>query len=192
MPRSASNAKPTKVQKICTLWTHDDNFSREDIVFNADKFTEIHTSPGTLLQIVTIDSGTAVRDFQVDAKATQANTSQSKAGTRSKEAAGAGHHGAGRRGFITITIDENGSTIPGGRDIDVEKAYVFAVAALPADLKSKHANLQVGWPNDYRNELTVGRFPSQKESRKSLGSAIVCKPLWLRCGIAILSRACRC
>ncbi|KAH8728688.1 hypothetical protein GQ44DRAFT_646426 [Phaeosphaeriaceae sp. PMI808] len=142
MPRSMSNAQPTRVQKICTLWTHDDNFSRDDIVFNGDKFPEIPTVPGTLLQIVAIESSTAVRDFQTTVKSTQLDGSQTIGETYGRDASANGLPRKARRGSTTITVDENGSAIPGRREVGAEKAYVFAVTALPADLKSKYANLQ--------------------------------------------------
>jgi len=155
-------------------------------VFNGDKFPELPTTTGTLLQIVTIDSGTAVRDFQSDAKSTQPDAPQAKGQHLAKGAGANGLPGRGRRGSITVTIDENGSTIPGGRDIDIEKAYVFSVAPLSADLKSKHANLQVGWLWQIcKYELTSCRFQSQRELRKSLVSAIVCRLSWLRYDIIL-------
>jgi hypothetical protein len=143
MSRSVSNVKATRVQKVCTLWTHDDNFSRDDIVFNGEKFPEIPTAPGTLLQIVGIGSATAVRDFQTSAKSAHSDGPQARSENITSEPNTHPSPARTRRGSITITIDENGSTYPGGRDIDAKKAYVFAVTALPADLKSKYANLQV-------------------------------------------------
>lgn len=156
MSRSVSNTKTTRVQKLCTLWTHDDNFSRDDIVFNGDKFPEIPTPPGTLLQIVTIDTGTAVRDFQATAKNVQVEAAHIK-----HETVAPSSSGTGRRGSFTVTIDENGSKVPGGRAIDAEKAYVFAVTPLSADLKSKHANLQVGCASadcDHKLTYTKGIY----------------------------------
>jgi hypothetical protein len=138
-----SNAQKPRVQKVCTLWTHDDNFSRDDIVFNGDKFPELPTVPGTLLQIVGIDSGTAVRDFQSTTNSAQPHVPQAKSGDIARDNGLSGVPKRTRRGSITITIDENGTTLPLGRDIDEAKAYVFSVTVLPADLKSKHANLQV-------------------------------------------------
>jgi hypothetical protein len=143
MSRSVSNSQTTRVQKVCTLWTHDDNFSRDDIVFNADKFPELPTASGTLLQIVGIDSATAVRDFQPSAKGAQPDATHSRNGNIVQDHIAHRLPKRTRRGSVTITIDENGSKFPGGRDIDDEKAYVFAVTALPADLKSKYANLHV-------------------------------------------------
>jgi hypothetical protein len=144
MSTSVSNNKTTRVQKVCTLWTHDDNFSRDDIIFNAEKFPEIPTAPGTLLQIVALDSSTSVRDFQSTATGSQASAPQTKDGSVPRDSGANTLPKRPRRGSMTVTIDENGSSFPGGRDIDAEKAYVFAVTALPADLRSKHANLQVG------------------------------------------------
>jgi hypothetical protein len=144
MSKSVSDARTTRVQKVCTLWTHDDNFSRDDLVFNAEKFSEILTATGTLLQIVALDSGTAVRDFQSAVKGSQHDVHQTKDGIHARDTGANGLPRRPRRGSTTITIDENGSSFLGGRDIDTEKAYVFAAAPLPADLKSKHANLQVG------------------------------------------------
>lgn len=134
----------TRVQKICTLWTHDDNFSRDDIVFNGEKFAELPTEPGTLLQIVAPHSQTAERDFQTTpaVRNPKLGSPIAKAtGTNSSNANPSG--GRTRRDSITITVDENGSTLPGGRNIESEKAYVFAVTKLSPDLKSKHANLQI-------------------------------------------------
>ena len=143
MPKSVSNTKQARVQKVCTLWTHDDNFSRDEIVFNGEKFPELPTAPGSLLQIVPINSGTAIRDFQSAVKNTQNETSQAERESAGKDTSADSQSKRSRRGSITITIDENGSTIPGGRDIATEKAYVFVSKALPTDLKSKHPNLQV-------------------------------------------------
>jgi hypothetical protein len=157
MSRSVSNSQRTRVQKICTLWTHDDNFSRDDIVFNADKFPELPTACGTLLQIVGIDSATAVRDFQPPAKGTQLDASHSRNSNIVQDHIANRLPKRTRRGSVTITIDENGSKFPGGRDIDDEKAYVFAVTALPADLRSKYANLHVSCVRKgCRLKLTIG------------------------------------
>jgi hypothetical protein len=145
MSRSVSNAQTTRVQKICTLWTHDDNFSRDDIVFNADKFPELPTAPGTLLQIVGIDSATSVRDFQPPSKGAQPDVAYTRSVNIAQDHIAHRLPKRTRRGSATITIDENGARFPGGRDIDDDKAYVFAVTALPADLRSKYANLQVSY-----------------------------------------------
>lgn len=143
MSKSVPSIKQTRVQKVCTLWTHDDSFSREDIIFNGEKFPEIRVRPGSLLQIVAINPGTAVRDFQPTAKNTQTEAAQARGEYANRDNGGDSYSKRSRRGSLTITVDENGSTLLGGREVDVEKAYIFAPKPLPADLKAKHANLQV-------------------------------------------------
>jgi hypothetical protein len=143
MPKSISSSKQTKVQRICTLWTHDENFSRDDIVFNGDKFPELPTAPGSLLQIVAIHAGTAVRDFSSSTRAPPHESAQATTTEPVSKDTTDSQSRKSRRGSFTITIDENGSTIPGGRDVDAEKTYIFASKPLPQDLKSKHANLQI-------------------------------------------------
>ena len=133
----------TRVQKLCTLWTHDDNFSRDDVVFNRDKFPELPTAPGTLLQVVAVDSSISAQASRATESGVRTDTQQT-AGRGPTTGFGTNEpRKKGRSGSITITIDENGSTLPGLRDVDVGKAYVFAAATLPLDLKSKYPNLQV-------------------------------------------------
>jgi hypothetical protein len=142
MPKSLSNSQNARVQQVCILWTHDDNFSREDIVFNSEKFPELPIDPGSLLQIVAIHTDDAVRDCHPGSKSAQHDI-QTKLESVAKSSGTGADQKRNRRGSVTVTIDENGSTMPGGREIDSEKAYVFVPKALPADLKSKYANLQV-------------------------------------------------
>ncbi|KZM26823.1 intracellular signal transduction [Ascochyta rabiei] len=142
MPKSIASSKQARVQKICTLWTHDENFSRDDVVFNSDRFPELPITPGSLLQIVAVNPGTAVRDFSSSTKVPPHDSAQAKAESVSKDAAETQSRRS-RRGSFSKTIDENGSIVPGGRDIDTEKTYIFAPKPLPHDLKPKHTNLQI-------------------------------------------------
>ncbi|KAF7579290.1 repeatmulti-domain protein [Pyrenophora tritici-repentis] len=142
MSKSVSNQQQARVQKVCTLWTHDDNFSRDEIVFNGDKFPELPTGIGSLLQIVAIHTDNAIRNFHAGPKSAH-DVAFHKFDTWPSSSNIHSHSRRHRRDSITVTIDENGSTIPGGRDIDADKAYVFVPKVLPADLKSKYPNLQV-------------------------------------------------
>jgi DEP domain-containing protein 5 len=146
MSASVSNIKPSRVQKICTLWTHDDNFSREEFLFNGDKFPELPTTLGTVLQIAHINSGTTIRDFQPQGRNAHDNRARKTPDRCGRDASADSNSKRGPPECSTITIDENGAAIPGGREAGTEAAYVFAAKALPADLKSKHPNLQVSTP----------------------------------------------
>lgn len=143
MSKSTIGSKQTRaVQKICTLWTHDENFSKDDIVFNSDRFPELSATPGTLLQIVAINAVTTARDFSSSTKLPNQDVSQNKAEVQAKDAADAQSR-PGQKGSLPKISDENGSTIQGGLDVDADKTYIFAWKPLPQDLKTKHATLQI-------------------------------------------------
>lgn len=181
MSPSVSEFKQARVQKVCTLWTHDDNFSRDDIVFNPEKFPELPASPGCLLQIVAIESGLAARDAKEKQNSTQSHVSRGHHFGEMIIPDTESHLKPQHRGTNTITIDENGSTIPGGRNANIEKAYIFVSRVLPADLKAKHTNLQVTCAimPEYTSSPTY-RCPSRKESQKCLAFAIGCRSLFPR------------
>ncbi|KAF1839372.1 hypothetical protein BDW02DRAFT_150147 [Decorospora gaudefroyi] len=185
MPKSVSNIQQARVRKVCTLWTHDDNFSRDEIVFNAEKFPELPTSPGSLLQIVAIHTDDAARGFHTGSKSNQQDGTQLKGESAPKETGGESRRKKNRRGSITITIDENGSTIPGGREIDAEKAYIFVPQTLPADLKSKYTNLQVSISEKiakvfgFRNRMQVIVTEADEDMREAHHVEIVFRDEYL-------------
>ncbi|KAL5441271.1 hypothetical protein PMIN07_004318 [Paraphaeosphaeria minitans] len=142
MSRPIVSGKRTRVQKICTLWTHDDNFSRDDIVFNSDKFSELPATPGSLIQVIALEYGTATRDFQSSSRNVGNDGIQAKVDDF-KDAATDSISRRSRRGSIKVTLDENGSIIQEDREVDTDRSYIFVAKPFPADLKSKHSNLQV-------------------------------------------------
>ena len=143
MSKSAANSRPTRVQKICTLWTHDDNFSRDDVVFNCDKFPELPASPGSLIRLIAIKQTTAVRDFQALSKSSAKETNQSKADEGARSIRPDSHSRRSRSHSLMLTLDENGAVVQGGRETDPEKSYIFVAKSMTADLRSKHPNLQI-------------------------------------------------
>jgi hypothetical protein len=144
MSKSAASTPRTRVQKVCTLWTHDDNFSRDDVVFNSDKFAELPGTPGRLIQVIALKHGTSVRDFQTTSKIPAKDPGQANAHEPSKSSTPEPHSKRrGRRGSIKVTIDENGSVIQESREVDLEQSYVFVAKPFPADLRAKHPNLQI-------------------------------------------------
>ncbi|KAF2703601.1 hypothetical protein K504DRAFT_495416 [Pleomassaria siparia CBS 279.74] len=143
MSKSVVSVKRTRVQKVCTLWVHDENFSKDDVVFNGEKFPELPATPGSLIQIMRIKQATTVRDFQATSNKTAKDTSQSKTDDSSKDGAHETHSRRTRRGSVVETIDENGLSIPGGREVVPDKSYIFVATATPTDLRSKYSNLQV-------------------------------------------------
>ncbi|KAK8161263.1 hypothetical protein BKA80DRAFT_205850, partial [Phyllosticta citrichinensis] len=142
MSKSANLASP-KMQKVCTLWTHDTQFSREDVVINLDRFPELSITPGTLVKIVALSQNTAVRDFQeVPRSSSQDGGRRIKLETTRHASSTLGSR-KNRNGTFMVTLDENGHRVQGGREIDAQKTYVFIAKAMSQDLKTKYPNLQV-------------------------------------------------
>ncbi|KAF2102870.1 hypothetical protein NA57DRAFT_52416 [Rhizodiscina lignyota] len=140
-------AKRRKIQKICTLWTHDKTFSESDVVFNLDKFPELELNPGSLAKVVALgQNNIAVRDFQQTPQ-NVASGAQARSGTNIESTtdlpASDGAPRRERRASLTVTIDENGSQIQNGRPVDAQRAYVFVVQDATAEQKSKHTSLYI-------------------------------------------------
>ena len=142
MSKPTIDRKRTRVQKVCTLWTHDDNFSKEDVVFNGEKFSELPATPGSLIQVIALKYGTATRDFQPPTRVPAHENGQIKQDD-SRDTNTDSHSRRSRRGSVKLTLDENGSVIQDDRELDMDKSYIFVARPFPADLKSKHSNLQV-------------------------------------------------
>src|SRR6266702_2904302 len=107
MSKSAANIRPTRIQKICTLWTHDENFSRDEVVFNIDKFVELPIAYGSLARILALKQ-TAVRDFKTTPKTSSVDPRQSKVGEVQGDPVLETQPKTARRHSVTITLDENG------------------------------------------------------------------------------------
>lgn len=143
MSKSAANVRPTRVQKICALWTHDENFSRDEVVFNIDKFVELPIASGSLARILAIKQTTAVRDFQTALKTSPVDPRQSKVDEVQRDLVPETQPKKAPRRSVTITLDENGVAIQGSRDVDPQKSYVFVTKPMSPEQKAKHPNLQV-------------------------------------------------
>ncbi|KAF1814160.1 hypothetical protein P152DRAFT_456390 [Eremomyces bilateralis CBS 781.70] len=128
----------SRIQKICTLWTHQEGFSKEDVVFNADRFQELGLLPESMAQIIPIKQGGAVMGFQNETfgslKDDAGRTSGQTNNLQKK------HDSSESR---PITLDENGVQIPGGKAVDAEKAFIFITKDATPDLKTKHPGLHI-------------------------------------------------
>lgn len=134
----------TRVQKVCTLWTHDENFSRETVVFNDEKFPELKLNPGALVQIIGLRQASSVRDY---AKSQEGKIFKSNGSTRSEQ-----HYARSRsrRSSMRVMLDESGAEIPGGRELDQEKSYIFVAKPMAAELKTRQPGLQVMFDDQFK------------------------------------------
>lgn len=119
MSKATSSSKAPRLQKVSTLWTHPESFSREDVLFNADHFSELGLHAGSLVQIIALKQSTANRDFE---------------GAASGKAQG---------NSGVVTLDENGTPIKGGRDVHKHISFLFVVKPMSPEIRKKRPDLQV-------------------------------------------------
>ncbi|KAF2268804.1 hypothetical protein CC78DRAFT_613045 [Lojkania enalia] len=173
MSKSATSVPHTRVQKVCTLLTHDENVSKEDVIFNSEKFPELPASPDSLIQIVALKQATAIRDFHTTSKNLAKDAGYSRTDDGSRDSFLEHHSRKGRRGSVMMTIDENGSLVPGGRDIDPDKSYIFVAKPLPADLRAKSSNLHVSISEKiakvfgFRHRMQVVVMPADEDTHSA-------------------------
>jgi hypothetical protein len=160
----STRASVQRVQKFCTLWTHDASYSSEDVVFNLDRFKELGFDNGSLAQIILLrqGQGTAVRDFQDGSHITEEAKTRPDSPFKPKAHS---HHDhpvlRPRSDSMTLTFDEAGVRIPGTKRIEVQRSYVFVVNDAPPELKARYASLQISVSNavasafGFRNRMQV-------------------------------------
>src|SRR5438876_870539 len=56
--------QPKHVERICTLWVHEDNPPREDVIMNFNLFPKGSVRAGDLTEIVALRANSEIRDFQ--------------------------------------------------------------------------------------------------------------------------------
>ena len=138
---SQDERKTQRPFKICTLWVHEENFSKEDIVFNASKFVECAIQAGSLARIIAIKPATAVRDFQN----TNDLTNEDEA-PNPRRGSASGLCKPKQDIFHEIDepfYDENGAKVEDGRLLDFGRYYVFMAEDASSELKTKSPTLQI-------------------------------------------------
>ncbi|TAQ86963.1 hypothetical protein B7494_g4723 [Chlorociboria aeruginascens] len=116
-----------QVERRCTLWVHDEAFSKDEVVLNLDLFPEFQV--GELMAIAALKTDIGVRDFQ------------DKAQGQDSEMLGVSMHrdrsnSKPRRPSEPNGVDANHST-------DLGRRYLFMAKNIPKELKSKHPNLEI-------------------------------------------------
>ena len=133
--------------RSCSLWVHDDNLSREDVLLDLAIFPKDAVRPGDLVEVAVRRKILADEESVVPTVVPNI-------------AHGANSRGARREGDLdSVTQDSAAdgqhsgqSTAPNetsgyGRGVsERERSYVFVVKALSPELKQKYPNLQVSRP----------------------------------------------
>ena len=119
------------VERICVLWIHDDQFSKEDVVLNMDLFPQGNVKPGDLIAIVALKAEVAIRDFQDRNMSLRRGAESLSASLQPDPQVEERKSPAG-----SISID-------GQHDIDNEKRYLFAVKDMSKELRARQPTLEI-------------------------------------------------
>lgn len=122
-----SRTGSTRIERSCTLWVHDETFSKRPVVFNPAVLARHNVRPGALLKVMRVASGVAVQDFQSEED--RPKSSQSKEISSFEIGAGASLELPPRAD--AATNDEEW------------KHFVFISEELDQDYLTRHPNLQV-------------------------------------------------
>jgi DEP domain-containing protein 5 len=114
-------------ERKCTLWIHDEQFSKEEVVLNLDLFPAESVKPGDLMAIIALKADVAVREFFPPKKGLEniSASLQPDIGAEERKSS---------KGSINMDTHH---------DIDLERRYLFAVRDFSKDLKAKHPNLEI-------------------------------------------------
>ena len=127
-----------RLQKICTLRIHDDAYSKEEVLINKDRFSEIGLDLGSLAEVIPVRQETDLRNYH--------NVSGERHGIHNKQRLSAGGISSNRRQSTTRIFDEKGIETNVGHGADDERSYVFVVRETTHEVKNKYTNLHVSLP----------------------------------------------
>ncbi|KAL1986347.1 hypothetical protein VTN96DRAFT_6579 [Rasamsonia emersonii] len=133
---SAANDKSDKqpgsglYRQLCTLWVHDESFSREEVLFNSSAFSETGVKPGDVIEITLVRSGGDSAHPQL----------------KSEFGARAGNDG---------NVESNSSLNLGGGNSKfasrTQGRFLFVVKPLPQDIKQRHPKLEISVTSSVAN-----------------------------------------
>ncbi|KAI9713028.1 MAG: vacuolar membrane-associated protein iml1 [Bogoriella megaspora] len=138
-----------RIYKICTLWVHEESFSKCDVVFNSSKFLECRIDPNSLARFVVVKPSPEVRDFQGtgDAATQQDN--------KSRSAQSIDH--AFTAPYEELFFDENGVKIDGARQLQHAQYYIFPARDASSEIKAKSPNVQISISTQIANAFGFRR-----------------------------------
>ncbi|KAI9679233.1 MAG: vacuolar membrane-associated protein iml1 [Caeruleum heppii] len=129
-------------EKICTLWVHNENFSKEEVILNINAFPCNTVRTGDLVEIVSLKSETSIHDFQHlnDARhgTDQIRHSRHYTGGAPETSSATGEGSNELKTTDEPFVDESVQPDP-----DIRKRYLFIVKDMSSEQKSKQPNLQV-------------------------------------------------
>jgi hypothetical protein len=148
-----------RVRKLCAIQTHEQNAagSKEDVIFNIDRFPELGIRPGDLVQISAVAEPPPTRN--AEKRTPSAAKDASSASTLRAAGSDSERPATSRRvGPQIVTYDENGNTILGPKDGDPQRSFVFVVREMTEEQKQKHQGLQISLSHTIANAFGLKKW----------------------------------
>ena len=137
--RGEMDVTPHSEERLCSLWVHDDNFSKDDVLLNLGLFPRGTVKVGDLMQVVALDSESAGKDFEHRRHGGQ----DVKASYRDGEGAQKIIYGKEQATHSTVTPAKDEHASSNGKDLNPSTRYVFIVKEMGPELISRNPSLQI-------------------------------------------------
>jgi hypothetical protein len=124
-----STAPKAPVERRCDLWTHEDSFSKHEVVLNLDLFPDVN--PGDLMAIVPLKTDSGVRDYQEKTQGPK------------KDADGLPASMQRDRSHSNPKSPGQGSGADIKHDVDLGKRYLFIAKDLCPETKERPPGFEV-------------------------------------------------
>lgn len=134
----------------CSLWVHDENLSREDVLLDLTVFPKDAVRPGDLVELASLRKSSAEEESAASTGIPNISNGP--------ESRGAGEDGVSHSMAYVSTVDgqhtdrrtvhHQAPTLQeqGRGVLERQRSYVFVVKELSPELKQKYPNLQVSIP----------------------------------------------
>ncbi|TVY37343.1 Vacuolar membrane-associated protein, partial [Lachnellula subtilissima] len=116
-------------QRKCTLWVHEEAFSKDDVVLDLDLFPDV--KPGALMDVGALKADSGVRDFQEAAQPSRKDGDSLSATMQRQRSS---------------SNSDSPSTASGNhdrRDSDFGKRYLFIAQEMPKEVKAKQSRFEI-------------------------------------------------
>jgi DEP domain-containing protein 5 len=144
MPAHDGRDLPKHMQKVCILWHHNESFSRDEVIFNGDRFPEGAIKAGVLSQMVAFRDTAAVRDHtnSIDHRLRNIIAKDQSDGDARKLAASHSAH-ASHSDHDPTLMEKGVRPFYGPKDLDEATRFIFVPKEATAEQKSKGSSMQV-------------------------------------------------
>ena len=141
---NSSQRHDSRLGRLCTLWVHDDNFSKEEVILDTSLFPPDTLRAGCLAEVVAAGSRITSRDFQdVAERAAENDCRSGKAGGLASVASLDAEVDPSSGNSTPVPVDDRRLAPEDTQELDRQNRYVFLVKDMSKDQKTKHPKLQV-------------------------------------------------